>query len=71
MSLQVYDDYSRHLEQGFLDAQNTVDLDFQHHIALGSRNDVVWGMGARSSTANMASGYAFTIVPNHRFDQLV
>jgi iron complex outermembrane recepter protein len=70
MSLQVYDDYSRHLEEGFVDAQDTVDLDFQHHIALGSRNDLVWGLGARFIDSNYGVGYALTILPNHRFDQL-
>ncbi len=35
MSLQMYDDYSRHLDLGFVDTQNTVDLDFQHHIRAG------------------------------------
>jgi iron complex outermembrane receptor protein len=70
MSLQVYDDYSRHFEQGFLDSQNTVDLDFQHHIGLGSRNDVVWGLGARVIDSEYGNGYDFTIVPNHRLDRL-
>src|ERR1700678_2579206 len=70
MSLQVYDDYSRHLEEGFVDAQDTVDLDFQHHIALGSRNDLVWGLGARFIDSNYGAGYALTILPNHLFDQL-
>src|SRR5487761_12308 len=27
--------------------RNTFDLEFQHHIALGSRNDVVWGFDYR------------------------
>jgi iron complex outermembrane receptor protein len=71
MSLQVYDDYSRHFEQGFLDAQNTVDLDFQHHLALGLRNDIVWGLGARVIASDYGQGYDFTIVPNHRLDRLV
>jgi iron complex outermembrane receptor protein len=70
MSLQVYDDYSRHLDTGFVDSQNTVDLDFQHHLALGLRNDIVWGLGARAIDSNYGQGYDFTIVPNHRFDQL-
>jgi iron complex outermembrane receptor protein len=70
MSLQAYDDYSRHLDQGFLDEQNTVDLDFQDHVAWGSRNDVVWGLGARVIDSNYGVGYDFTIVPNHRFDRL-
>ncbi len=70
MSLQVYDDYSRHLDLGFLDAHNTGDLDFQHHIALGSRNDVVWGMGTRAVDTAFGAGYALSIVPSHRIDAL-
>jgi iron complex outermembrane receptor protein len=70
MSLQVYDDYSRHSELGFLDVWNTVDLDFQHHIALGARNDVVWGLGARAIDSEYGTGYAMTVLPNHRFDGL-
>jgi iron complex outermembrane recepter protein len=70
MSLQIYDDYSRHFEQGFLDEQNTVDIDFQHHIALGSRNDVVWGLDARVIDSNYGTGYALTILPNQRLDRL-
>jgi iron complex outermembrane receptor protein len=70
MSLQLYDDYSRHVEQGFVDAQNTVDLDFQDHLSLGSRNDVVWGLGARLIDSNYAAGYALSILPNHQVDGL-
>ncbi len=71
MSLQLYDDYSHHLDLGFVDSQNTVDLDFQHHLALGSRNDIVWGLDARVIDSNYGQGYGFTIVPSHRFDRLI
>ncbi|MGB6946923.1 MAG: TonB-dependent receptor [Bryobacteraceae bacterium] len=70
MSLQVYDDYSRHFDTGFLDRQNTVDLDFEHHLALGSRNDIVWGLGARTIESDYGTGYDFTILPSHRLDTL-
>jgi iron complex outermembrane receptor protein len=70
MSLQVYDDYSRHVDTGFVDTQNTVDLDFQHHLALGSRNDLVWGLGARAIDSQYGVGFDFTIVPNRRLDRL-
>ena len=70
MSLQVYDDYSRHLDTGFTDTQNTVDVDFEHHVALGSRNDVVWGLGARIFKSDYGIGYDFSIIPNHRLDSL-
>jgi iron complex outermembrane receptor protein len=70
MSLVVYDDYSRHLDLGFLDAQNTVDADFQDHLALGPRNDIVWGLGARMIDSDYGNGYDFTLVPQHRMDHL-
>jgi len=70
MSLQFYDDYSRRVEQAFLDAQNTVDLDFQHHLGWGPRNDVVWGLGSRVIASDYGNGYNFTIVPSHQLDLL-
>jgi iron complex outermembrane receptor protein len=70
MSLQLYNDYTRHFEQGFLSEQNTVDLDFDDHIALGPRNDVVWGLGARVIDSLSGAGYSLTIVPNRRLDRL-
>ncbi|MGH9358492.1 MAG: TonB-dependent receptor plug domain-containing protein [Terriglobia bacterium] len=30
--------------------RNTFDLEFQHHIALGSRHDVVWGLDYRNNS---------------------
>jgi len=70
MSLQVYYDYTRNLAQGFLDTEKTLDLDFQHHLALGSRNDVVWGLGTRFIAGNYGVGDSLTILPHHRFDSL-
>jgi iron complex outermembrane receptor protein len=70
MSLQLYDDYTRHRSLGFEDIQDTVDLDFQHHLALGSWNDVVWGLGARATDSDFGAGFALSILPNHRFDGL-
>ena len=70
MSLQVYDSYSSHLDLGFVDMQNTVDIDFQHHLSLGSRNDLVWGLGTRAIDSNYGQGYAFQILPHHRLDGL-
>ena len=46
-SLQIYDDHSSTFSLGSRDRQNTLDLDFQDHMALGSRQDIVWGFGSR------------------------
>ncbi len=72
MSLQVYDDYTRRTTHiGGQDTQNTVDLDFQDHMAIGSRQDLVWGFGTRVSTVQMAPGLAVAFVPGHRTDLLL
>ena len=41
-----YDRENRWEEEGHGDL-NTIDLDFQHHIRLGTRNDLIWGLGYR------------------------
>ncbi len=70
MSLQVYDDYSHRVSEGLLDAHNTVDLDFQDHVAIGSRQDVVWGLGSRVTNLHFRPGYSVTFVPLARTDLL-
>lgn len=71
MSLQLYERYCGRLDQGFSNGQNTVDLDFQHHIRAGQRNDIMWGLGGRLINVQYNSGYAVTIVPAHRLDHLL
>jgi iron complex outermembrane receptor protein len=71
MSLQVYADYSRRLDQGLVDSERTLDVDFQYHMALGSRNDVVWGLGARAIDSDYVAGYQISVLPNHRLDRLL
>lgn len=46
----IYDDTARS-QPGFADDRNTTGIDFQHHLKLGSRNDVVWGAEYRLSNA--------------------
>jgi iron complex outermembrane receptor protein len=41
--------------------QRTLDIDFQHHLKVGSRNDTVWGAGYRSSS-DRADGTAGKLV---------
>jgi len=50
ISLQVsYDRHKRDDPQN-PETRNTLDFNFQHHIALGARQDVVWGLGYRYTT---------------------
>jgi len=71
MSLQVYDDYTSGTILGGVLSQNTVDLDFEDHMALGSRQDIVWGLGSRVADLQHAPGYSSAFVPGHRTDLLL
>ena len=62
-SLQVYyDAFSRNLFE-LTDHIATFDIDFQHHQALGARQDLVWGIGYRrvshEETGNSSSPIQF------------
>jgi iron complex outermembrane recepter protein len=70
-SLQIYDDYSSRVNNGGLIRQNTVDLDFQDHMALGSRQDIVWGLDARVADLHMGPGYSIVFLPPARTDLLL
>lgn len=72
MALQVYyDRFSRRLFE-LVDDINTFDLDFQHHTALGRRQDIVWGFGYRlvSHQAEENSSMPFQFNPSGKTVQL-
>jgi len=72
MALQVYyDRFSRKLFE-LADQINTFDLDFQHHTALGRRQDIVWGFGYRavSHQAEDNSSRPVQFTPNAKTVQL-
>jgi iron complex outermembrane receptor protein len=48
-ALHVVYDATNRAQPGFADDRHSFDLDFQQHLKLGSRNDVVWGAGYRLS----------------------
>jgi iron complex outermembrane receptor protein len=49
-SLQVYFDRTTRGDTTYGIAVNTFDLDFQHHVGWGGRQDFVWGVGYRVSS---------------------
>ena len=54
ISLQFYlDRYDRDAPQ-FEEFRNTLDFDFQNHINLGSRQDLIWGAGYRHTADQTA-----------------
>ena len=46
-TLQAFYDFTARTDRGLVLGRRTFDLDFQHHLKLGSRNDAVWGVDYR------------------------
>lgn len=68
-SLNVYYNRVTRVDQGLLE-DSTLDVDFQHHIALNSRNDVVWGLAYRVASDKLTMGYNTRFLPPQRTDNL-
>ena len=69
-SLQLYYDRYEHGDRGLSETRNTVDLDFQHHLAVGARHDIVWGLGYRVTSDHFRRGYGLSYTPSRRTDGL-
>jgi iron complex outermembrane receptor protein len=70
ISLQAYYDHYHRIDVGLHESVNAVNVDFQHHLAWGSRQDLVWGLGYRSTGDQFTAGYALTFVPLRHTDHL-
>jgi iron complex outermembrane receptor protein len=67
--LQVsFDRYKR--DDILTEERSTFALDFQHHFAWGSRQDVVWGAGYSYSNSNSQGNFTFALNPAHLSMQL-
>jgi iron complex outermembrane receptor protein len=69
-SVQAYYDRYDRSYIGTHDILGTTALDFEHHLAFGSRNDVVWGAGYRFTDDRFTRGYAASLLPLHPTDSL-
>lgn len=64
-SLQVYyDQYDHNLLPLDVDEhRRTIDVDFNHHLTIGSRHDLVWGVGFRTTSDFIEPGQSVAFVP--------
>jgi iron complex outermembrane receptor protein len=69
-SLQVYFDRINRGDTSYKLGLNTFDIDFQHHIAWGTRQDLVWGLGYRLSSDDTAPTLRIVFTPNDRTSHL-
>jgi len=65
--------YLNHFIQDFgygVEHHDSYDLDVQHHLTIGSRNDVVWGFGYRYTSTEQTQGTTLVWIPNRENLQL-
>ena len=70
VQLQVYYDRFNRVDRANNEIVDTFDVDFQHHLALGSRHDFVWGLGYRVIKDSFKDGYSTGLVPPRSLDSL-
>jgi len=69
-SLQVYFDRTVRGDTTYNISQDIIDIDFQHHLLWGARQDIVWGLGYRASSDEMEPTLRISASPQGRTDQL-
>ncbi len=69
-TLQVYYDRTDRRDTRLSEVRDTFDLDFQHHLTLGNRHDIVWGLGYRFTTDRTIGGLTASFNPTSRGDSL-
>jgi len=70
ISLQVYFDHES-ADAGFVTGtSNTVDVEFQHHLAVGKRHDIVWGVDYRAIQIETIGGMPVSFTPPRAFENL-
>lgn len=70
MTLQFYYDGYHRVDRALSETRNTLDFDFQHHLTIGSRQEIVWGLGYRTTSDFTTGGYAVEYDPAQRRDNL-
>jgi iron complex outermembrane recepter protein len=69
-SLQVYFDRTTRGDSTYGVGLNTLDIDFQHHIVWGARQDIVWGLGYRLTSDEITPDFRVSATPQSRRTQL-
>ncbi|HYL61397.1 MAG TPA: TonB-dependent receptor [Candidatus Methylomirabilis sp.] len=70
-SLQFSYDQHRRDDPLNPEKRNTFDIDFRHHLAVGDRQEIVWGLGYRETSDQIGGSLTVAIIPAHRNLQLV
>ena len=64
MSLQLYYDRThRSIDRSLAEDLTKYDVDFQHRLQLGDRNDLIWGLGYRHTRNNVRNHTLLAFLP--------
>jgi iron complex outermembrane receptor protein len=69
-SLQVYFDRIVRGDSTYNLGLNSLDIDFQHHVGWGARQDIVWGLGYRVSSDGTNPTLRIVFTPKKKLTQL-
>jgi iron complex outermembrane recepter protein len=69
-SLQVYFDRTTRGDTTYSIGIDTFDIDFQHHIVWGARQDIVWGLDYRVTSDEVTPNFRISATPQSRHTQL-
>jgi iron complex outermembrane receptor protein len=69
-TLQVYFDRTNRGDATYGEGRDTFDIDFQHHITWGKRQDIVWGLGFRSTSDSIRGSFRVFFTPSAVTDLL-
>jgi len=70
LALQLSYDRTKREEAYLGEGRNSFNFDFQNHLALGRRQDMVWGFGYRVTSDHLADRRSVSFNPDRRTDNL-
>lgn len=70
LQLRAYYDLTRRNDPSYDDELQTVDVDFQHRLAIGTRHNVTWGLAYRSSDNTNQGKGIFALSPADATDAI-
>jgi len=66
LTVQAYYDRTERNSAIFGEKRDTGDIDLQHRFAFGDRQDVIWGLGFRTTRDNVANSLNVSLRPDSR-----
>jgi iron complex outermembrane receptor protein len=70
LTVQMYFDHSVESSAQLRNTVDVYDFDLQHRFALGERQDIVWGAGARDSLDDSPPAFNLTLYPERNYTQI-